>query len=216
MAIDNARWFGRLRTLGAAEERTRIARDIHDRIGQSLAYVAFELDRLTKKSDGGTEVATALDRLRGDVRTVIAELRDTLYDLRTEVTDEDGLAAVLAGFLDRVEARTALTVHLVVHETGRLPIRQERELWRIAQEAVANVERHARAANLRVSWTSDGRTGELVVEDDGIGLASTPGGSLGAQSLSALRERAASIGATLGVDSGHDSGTRVRCTLAGR
>ena len=48
LAIDNARWFGRLRTVGADEERTRIARDLHDRIGQSLAYLAFELDRIVK------------------------------------------------------------------------------------------------------------------------------------------------------------------------
>ena len=54
LAIDNARWFARLRTVGADEERTRIARDLHDRIGQSLAYLAFELDRIVRKDAKGT------------------------------------------------------------------------------------------------------------------------------------------------------------------
>ena len=71
LAIDNARWFGRLRTLGADEERTRIARDLHDRTGQSLAYVAFELDRITKQAGHGGDVAPLLDVLRDDVRKVI-------------------------------------------------------------------------------------------------------------------------------------------------
>src|SRR6185436_20542027 len=56
LAIDNARWFGRLRTVGADEERTRIARDLHDRIGQSLAYLAFELDRIVTTESKGDAV----------------------------------------------------------------------------------------------------------------------------------------------------------------
>jgi signal transduction histidine kinase len=80
LAIDNARWFSRLRTVGADEERTRIARDLHDRIGQSLAYVAFELDRLVERSGGGTDISDDLGQLRHDVRGVIGEVRDTLYE----------------------------------------------------------------------------------------------------------------------------------------
>ncbi len=65
LAIDNARWFGRLRTVGADEERTRIARDLHDRIGQSLAYLAFELDRIVKTSrKGGDTTAIAREPAR--------------------------------------------------------------------------------------------------------------------------------------------------------
>ena len=91
LAIDNARWFGRLRTVGADEERTRIARDLHDRIGQSLAYLAFELDRIVKSGAGGGDTTAALDNLRTDVRGVIGEVRDTLYDLRTDVTESQSL-----------------------------------------------------------------------------------------------------------------------------
>src|SRR5205807_6425175 len=74
LAIDNARWFARLRTVGAAEERTRIARELHDRIGQSLAYVAFELDRILKRAEGQT-LHHDRERLRSDWRPGVGELR---------------------------------------------------------------------------------------------------------------------------------------------
>ena len=87
LAIDNARWFGRLRTVGADEERTRIARDLHDRIGQSLAYLAFELDRHRRQGGERRAHHRGICLLRDDVRGVIREVRDTLYDLRTDVSD---------------------------------------------------------------------------------------------------------------------------------
>jgi signal transduction histidine kinase len=215
LAIDNARWFGRLRTLGADEERARIAKDLHDRTGQSLAYLAFELDRISKQAGQGKAVAPAVDALRGDVRKVVAELRDTLYDLRTDVTAAAGLASTLGAFLDRLRERSGLRTELVAEERARLPLLQEREVWRIAREALTNAERHAQASSIIVTWRCDGHGADLEVADDGVGLADGGGGSLGATGLGVLRERAASIGATLTVSSGPQGGTRVRCTLAG-
>jgi signal transduction histidine kinase len=216
LAIDNARWFGRLRTVGADEERTRIARDLHDRIGQSLAYLAFELDRIVKTGATGGDTTASIDNLRNDVRGVIREVRDTLYDLRTDVTEAQSLSTTLEAFLERVKDRSGLVVRLRAHETGRLAILQERELWRIAQEAVANVERHARATQVTVSWRCDGRDGRLEIADDGIGFPVNNAGRLDSYGLLGMRERADSIGATLVVDSQPGHGTRVRCTLEAR
>lgn len=203
MAIDNARWFGRLRSVGADEERSRLARELHDRTGQSLAYVAFELDRITKRSGQGHDVTEALDTLRGEVRKVVSELRDTLYDLRTDVTEQDGLASTLAAFLDRVAERSGIETSLEAQETARLPLRRERELWRLARDLVTQAERAGSGGPVAVSWRCDGHTAELEVQ--GAGLAPTP----------AFRERASGIGATLSVADEPDRGTRVRCTLAG-
>jgi signal transduction histidine kinase len=213
LAIDNARWFGRLRTVGADEERTRIARDLHDRIGQSLAYLAFELDRIVKNGATGGDNTASLDNLRADVRGVIREVRDTLYDLRTDVSESQSLSSTLEAFLDRVKERSGLSGQLRAQETGRLPILQERELWRIAQEAVTNVERHARASQVTISWRCDGTEGRLEVADDGVGFPVGRAGRLDSYGLLGMRERAASIGATLVVDSEPGRGTRVRCTL---
>ncbi|MEZ5140052.1 MAG: GAF domain-containing sensor histidine kinase [Acidimicrobiales bacterium] len=213
LAIDNARWFARLRTVGADEERTRIARDLHDRIGQSLAYLAFELDRIVKADAHGKTVTTQLERLRSDVRGVIGEVRDTLYDLRTDVTDSKDMAATLQEFLDRVGNRSELSVKLDLDATGRLPLLQERELWRIAQEAVTNVERHARASRVTVTWRTDGARALLLVADDGIGFPSERAGRLDSYGIVGMRERAASIGASLDIAGTAGQGTVVRCEV---
>jgi signal transduction histidine kinase len=213
LAIDNARWFARLRTVGADEERTRIARDLHDRIGQSLAYLAFELDRIVKANGQGKPVDTQLERLRNDVRGVIGEVRDTLYDLRTDVTDSNDMSATLQEFLDRVSARSEIETRLDLTVTGRLPLLQERELWRIAQEAVTNVERHARASKVVVTWQSDGIRALLLVADDGIGFPSSRAGRLDSYGIVGMRERAASIGASLDIAGTPGVGTTVRCEV---
>jgi signal transduction histidine kinase len=213
LAIDNARWFARLRTVGADEERTRIARDLHDRIGQSLAYLAFELDRIVKSDGQGKPVSNQLGQLRNDVRSVIGEVRDTLYDLRTDVTDSKDMPATLQEFLDRVSSRSGLETRLDLRVTGRLPLLQERELWRIAQEAVTNVERHAKASKVVVTWQSDGGRGLLLVADNGIGFPSSRAGRLDSYGIVGMRERASSIGATLDISGTPDVGTTVRCEV---
>jgi signal transduction histidine kinase len=212
LAIDNARWFARLRTVGADEERTRIARDLHDRIGQSLAYLAFELDRLVKNASG-SPMEEPLDQLRRDVRGVIREVRDTLYDLRTDVSETRPLSSTLEQFLDRVRDRSGLATELDYEEAARLPLPQEREMWRIAQEAITNVERHAEARTLRVAWSCDGRAATLTVADDGTGIPDEARHRIDSYGVLGMRERAASIGARIEIESVPGSGTTVRCLL---
>lgn len=213
LAVDNARWFTRLRTVGADEERTRIARDLHDRIGQSLAYLAFELDRLVESVDQGLPVGEPLAQLRNDVRGVIREVRDTLYDLRTDVSEDHGIAAVLEEYVARIGERSSLTIHLDAQATSRLPLLQEREMWRIAQEALANVEKHAEATAVRVIWRCEGGRAFVDVTDNGIGFENGKAGRLDSYGMLGMRERASSIGAVLEIISAPGRGTRLRCSL---
>jgi signal transduction histidine kinase len=150
------------------EDRARIARDLHDRIGQSLAYLAFELDRLVTIAESGEPMGDRVERLRDDVRMVIREVRDTLYDLRTDVSDAQDLPQVLSQFAERVRERSELDITLVCDEADRLPLLQEREMWRIAQEAVTNVERHANASRVRLVWRCNGDSAVLDITDDGV------------------------------------------------
>src|SRR3546814_13788884 len=129
-------------------------------------YTLFPDTTLFRSSRSGADTSESLDHLRNDVRGVIREVRDTLYDLRTDVTDTQSLPATLQAFLDRVRERSGLEVRLRAQETGRLPILQERELWRIAQEAVTNVERHAAATQITISWRCDGEQGSLEIAAD--------------------------------------------------
>jgi len=214
LAVDNARWFNRLRTIGAEEERTRIARDMHDSVGQSLAYLAFKLDRLTTMAEGHP-LRQELDILRTEVRGVLTEVRDTLCDLRTDVSDRCDLVETLQAFLERVGARSDFEVSFLHESSGRLPVVQEREFWRIAHEAITNVERHACARHLRVRWECDGRHGRLTVADDGRGFAPSGEGRSDAYGIRGMRERADAIGARLDIESEPYVGTMIDCRLPG-
>lgn len=207
LAIDNGLWFDRLRILGAEGERDRLARDLHDRFAQGLAYVNLELDRLSRHPEPGPQ----LIELRQQVHGLLGDVRETLRQLRSRVTPATGLAELLAAELPRFSERTGMTAkfHTAPAGSARLPLAVEQELWRISQEALGNVERHSKASALEVTWVCDGRHGRLVVADDGSGF--DPGGLItaagGTSGMTSMRERANAIGARLRVDSQPGSGT---------
>jgi signal transduction histidine kinase len=205
LSIDNARWFARLRTLGAEAERARIARELHDRVAQSLAYVAFELERMHNlPGDRDTEIL----ELHAVVRDIVRELRETIYQLRSNVTEEEDIVKVAARYLERFSERTGIAATWVPSATHALPYRIEQELWRIGQEALVNVERHADATAVVVRWDVHDGVARLEVADDGSGfeVAGVVGDHYG---LVGMRERADAIGAHLAIESGPGRGTKV-------
>lgn len=210
LAVDNARWFARLRRFGAEAERARIARDLHDRHAQALAYVAFELERLAA-GEHETELHE-LHELRDVVRGLVGDLRETLHELRAGVSDEQDLVAVAANYLDRFADRTGLEVEWNHTASTRLPVPVEQELWRILQEALTNVERHAGASRVRVSWEAGGARSRLTVADDGRGFEPNAVGA-DRYGLLGMRERADAIGARLGVRSAKGQGTTIVVVL---
>ncbi len=216
LAIDNARWFARIKTVSADEERTRIARDLHDSIGQSLAYLGFELDRIVKREDEGEPIADQLEDLRRDLRGVVGEVRDTLYDLRTDVGVDKDFAETMEEFAGRVSERTGMeiAIHVSADPENRLPILQEREMWRIAQEALINCERHADAKRVDIAWHCSKVGAQVEVTDDGRGFTPAAAGRVDSYGIRGMRERASSVGATFEINSSPGEGTTVRCILA--
>ena len=212
IAIDNARMFRLIRTLAADEERSRIARDLHDHMGSSLALIGFEVDRALSVAAGGGELETVLRELRTHVSAVVTDVRDTLYDLRTEPTDGRDLAATVAEFLQRVEQRSGIQTHCDIRFAVRLPAPTEGELWHIAREAILNAERHSQAIHLMVSGRRTGDAITFTVRDDGIGLDSVPGRP-DSYGLMGMNERAHRIGADLSVRSLDGGGTEMRLEL---
>ncbi len=210
LSIDNARWFGRLRTLGAEAERARIARELHDRVAQSLAYVAFELERMHDlPGDKDAEISA----LRMVVRDIVGELRETIYQLRSTVSEEEDIVAVAGRYLDRFAERTGISAKWLPSASRSLPYRIEHELWRIGQEALVNVERHADAREVVVRWEVHDGVARLEVADDGSGFE--PAGVEGEHyGLVGMRERADAIGAQLAIESEPGRGTRVAVELA--
>ncbi len=216
LAIDNARWFARIKTVSADEERTRIARDLHDSIGQSLAYLGFEVDRIVKREDEGEPIADQLEDLRRDLRGVVGEVRDTLYDLRTDVGVDKDFSETMEEFAARVSERTGMeiAIHVSADADNRLPILQEREMWRIAQEALINCERHADAKRVDITWHCSKVGAQLEVTDDGRGFKPAAAGRVDSYGIRGMRERASSVGATFEITSAPGEGTTVRCILA--
>jgi signal transduction histidine kinase len=205
LSIDNARWFGRLRTLGAEAERARIARELHDRVAQSMAYVAFELERMhALPGDKAGEIA----ELRVVVRDIVQELRQTIYQLRANVSEDADIVEVASGYLERFADRTGIHTQWLPSASATLPYRIEQELWRIGQEALVNIERHAGATEVMVHWDVHDGTARLEVIDDGIGFEPNlvSGEHYG---LVGMRERADAIGAHLTIESLPERGTRV-------
>jgi signal transduction histidine kinase len=207
LTIDNVRSFGRLRTIGADQERTRIARDLHDRLGQWLTYISMELERIM----GEVPETVSLQSLYGDVQTAIDELRETLRQLRTKVSDDESLAIVGRSMVERFTQRTGISTHFHVENPGEaLRVNVENELLRILQESLNNVEKHAKPGKVDISYAVKDGHGELVIIDDGKGFDT--GGSIRDTSygLMGMRERADVIGATLQIESERGVGTTVR------
>lgn len=208
IAIDNARMFLRIRTLAADEERSRIARDLHDHVGSSLALIGFEVDRALAVADDHGDVAPVLRELRSQVSTVVTEVRDTLYDLRTEVTDTRDLAATTAEFLQRVEQRSGIRTRCDVRIPARVPLVAERELWQIVREAILNAERHSKARHLMVAARQVGTEVTITVRDDGVGLDATSARP-DSYGLVGMRERAHRLDAELSLRSLETGGTEM-------
>lgn len=206
LTVANARAFKRLRSLAAAEERTRIARDLHDRLGQYLTYIGLELERINSEQD---QPSMDLKQLQEDTQGAIEELRDTLIELRASVTNERPLSVLLTEVVDRFEKRSRIAVNLVTPSdlTARLSPVVENELLRITQEALTNVEKHARATHAHIGWSVEAGRGVLVVQDNGRGFDPTKGIRGTAYGLVGMRERAAAVGAILEVTSEPEQGT---------
>ncbi len=205
LSIDNGLWFARLKNLGAQEERNRIARDLHDRLAQALAYVAFELERLI----GIRPEETELVELRDIVREVVGDLRETLYELRSDIDASRPFHILAQEYMPRFGDRTGLDIQFDTNITKNiLPIQIERELWRITQEALNNVNKHAEAEHIWVTWTHTKNKVLLSIRDDGKGfdLTNRKNESFG---LIGMRERADTIHAQLKIMSHPGKGTTI-------
>jgi signal transduction histidine kinase len=213
LRLEAALLFDDVRSLATNEERQRLAREIHDGVAQELVMVGYGIDNATATlpEDAG-ETAEELRILRGEVTRVITELRLSLFELRSEVDRNGGLAAAIAEYARTLGTSAGLRVHFTFDEsTARLPAATEAELLRIAQEAITNARKHAGASNLWVTCTVDPPYAEIEVSDDGKGFADDrPDGRYG---LTIMAERAERIRGKLKITPRHPSGTTVAVVL---
>ena len=216
-AIDNAHLSERLRLLAIAEERVRIAREMHDGMAQILAYVNAKAQAVQAHLARGRhqEAARQLDQLADAAREVYTDAREGIQALRTELGPGLDFRQALEDYLDRWRSQSGIVGRLRVEGELNLPANVELQLMRIIQEALSNARKHSGAEQVEV-WLAQ-RDGKVVgeVTDDGTGF--DPGGPRRSEfprfGLAIMRERAESIDGRLAVSSEPGSGTRVRIEI---
>jgi PAS domain S-box-containing protein len=216
VAIENARLYQQGQEVAIAEERARIAREMHDSVAQMLFYVNTQVEAVRALvQTGQRERATEqLEQLAEAAREAYADVRQEILALRTTGTTR-GLLESLSAFLPLWQEQTGVRAEVVVTAAGgTLPALSptvEIQLVRIVQEALANVRKHAHARQVQIHVSADAGQVILVVEDDGVGVDPTvrERESSSHFGLATMRERAAGVGGQLEVDSVPGRGTRV-------
>ncbi len=192
-------------------ERRRLARELHDRVGQNLTALSINLSIL--RSQLPPESAAKMDNRLNDSQNVLEEttevIRNVMADLRPAVLDDYGLLAALHWYGDLFSKRTGISVTVQGEEGAtRWPLTTETALFRVSQEALTNVAKHANAAQVTISLDVGFEKSILRIADDGIGFdpATVQPSSLG---LVAIKERALAIGGRLDIESFPGEGTRI-------
>jgi signal transduction histidine kinase len=208
LAIENARLRQRVEQAAATAERERLARDLHDVVTQTLfsaSVIAESLPRIW--ADNPQEAQSGVEELRHLTRSALAEMRTLLLELRPAALTEKPLSELLCHLVDAVTGQSRIPVLLSVEGEARLQPEQQVALYRIAQEALNNVAKHARASQAEVSLHCVPGSVRLEVMDDGCGFdaATVPPDAMG---LRIMAERAAGIKAAFTIESQPGRGTR--------
>jgi signal transduction histidine kinase len=205
----------RMRKLGAevvyAEERERaqVARELHDSVGQTLAAASFQIAAVAHEI-GDHNASARLAGVRELLRTALEEIRNVSRSLHPRVTTDLGLPTALEALGDATQQRSLIDVQVTVDIAGvTIPSALAATMYRVAQEALRNVERHADAGRATVTLRARPGYVELQVNDDGRGFEGPKEQKRAESGLATMRERLSLAGGELHIDTAGDRGTRV-------
>ena len=209
------------RALAALQERERLARELHDGLGQVLGYLNVQAQAIRAQISQGqaTQAVAALERLAAVAQEAHADVRAFIHDTRPAIGVEGGFVAALREYLQRFCRHHGLAMQLGGAEAlgdGALEPAAEVQLLRIVQEALSNVRKHAAAERVRVVLSASDGEVQVEIEDDGCGFdpqAQRPSGCFG---LQIMDERAREAGGSLRVFSAPGRGTRISVRLPRR
>ena len=216
LPLETAALFDELRIAAATEERSRLAREMHDGIAQDLAFLGYQLDALTAvlRRTGTEEGVQQARALRAQMTSLISDLRLSISDLRSSVGPGRGLGAALSEYARSAGTSSGIRVHLSLKEgSTRLPADAEVQLLRIAHEAVGRARRRPGTANLFVTLEVDPPTAKLVIEDDAPNTEETV--RTGTSADRTMHDRAVRLGARFTAEHRVPTGTRISVTLGG-
>jgi PAS domain S-box-containing protein len=199
----------------AAEERQRLARDLHDAVTQSLysaTLISEALPRLWERDHD--EGLRNLVRLRRLVRAALAEMRTLLLELRPEAIETSSLSSLLERLGDALAGQVQIPVEVSASDAAPMPVAVKTAFYRAAQELLNNVARHAHAAGVSICLRDEPEGIVLEISDDGRGFDGSIGGAEH-MGLRMMRERLEAVGARLAIESGAGRGTIARVVWAG-
>jgi two-component system, NarL family, sensor histidine kinase DevS len=196
------------RVIGAQElERRRLARELHDETGQALTSILLGLKGIEDARDGG-DVRQATEELRELVVGTLQDVRRLAVELRPKALDDFGLVPALERLVENFGEQTGMNVQLEARlGPDRLPGEVETALYRITQEALTNVVKHARARKVSIVLTRRNGTATAVIEDDGQGIADAD--DTQGLGLLGMRERLELINGKLSIESSEGAGTTI-------
>lgn len=205
-------YTGQAEELAVAQERNRLARDLHDSVAQTLYGLTLQSEAASRQLLSGhvDTVMNYLSEIRQSAQETLQETRLLIFELQPPILEQQGLAPALRARLESVEGRSRLKIRLHLDDVGRLPTRIEVAVYRVAQEALNNIIKHAQATQVRVSLARDDSAISLEVADDGIGFDQEAAALKGGMGLSGMRERARQIDGNLRLMSEPGRGTRVQ------
>lgn len=210
----------RMRKLGAevvyAEERERaqVARELHDSVGQTLAAATFQIAAVAHEI-GEHSASARLASVRELLRSVLEEIRNVSRSLHPRVATDLGLPSALEALGDATQQRSLIDVQVTVDIDGvTIPSALAATMYRVAQEALRNVERHADAGRATVALRARPGYVELEVKDDGRGFEGPKEKKRAESGLATMRERLSLAGGQLHIDTTGDRGTRVTAWVA--
>ena len=214
VAVDNARIFRDIRRQSASDERRRIARDLHDRTGSGLAFVALELDRLYR-NENDEQTRVEISTIREQVGLILTEVREMLFDLRVGLNGEVSLYDTIVDLSQRVTSRSRTLVTYELSDLPELDAYLSNEIWEIIKEAIINAERHSQGTKIQITSVVTDTLWTLSIIDNGIGIQPQNKRS-DAYGLTGALERAETIGAKIVIESplrSKDYGTAVFISL---
>lgn len=193
------------------DERTRIARELHDELGQALTALRIDLNWLDARlPQREQKVGDKLSAMLGLVDKTVDAIRRISEDLRPGMLDDLGLAAAIEHHAAKFAEQTGVTCEVSIsHEHYVLDDRIATALFRVLQESLTNVARHAQARRAAVLLEQDGGTMRLVVTDDGCGLPQLPSAAKKTYGLLGMHERVKLLGGKLDISSAPGRGTRI-------
>lgn len=195
-------------------ERRRLARDLHDRVGQHLTALGINLNYVRGcLPDQPTRVRDRLDAAIREIEGISRSIRNVMRDLRPDVLDDYGLTPALHGYAQQFTEQTGIEAEVVeARAWPRFAIDVETAIFRVVQEALTNVAKHAQATRVTITFDMRANTAVLAVADNGIGfdmLMPRPRSKRSGWGLMTMSERAEGIGATWSIESAPGAGTRI-------